>query len=86
MEKSLLNKERRFFVQVFIELRTKSGLMQADLARKLKVPQSFISKIETGQRKVDVFELREICIQMGTSLVEFSKLLEKRIKSSKGKN
>jgi transcriptional regulator with XRE-family HTH domain len=83
VEKSIYRKEYKYFVQVLVDFRTKAGVLQTDLARKLKVHQSYISKIETGQRKVDIFELREICSHLNTNLVEFVKALERRIKSGK---
>ena len=83
MEKSIYRKEYKFFIQVFVEFRTKAGLLQTELAKRLNVHQSYISKIETGQRRIDIIELREICTHLKTNLVEFTKELEKRIKSSK---
>jgi transcriptional regulator with XRE-family HTH domain len=79
VKKSIYKKEYKFFVQVFTEYRTKAGLLQVDLAKKLGVPQSYISKIETGQRKVDIIELREICTHLKITLAEFVTHLEKEI-------
>jgi transcriptional regulator with XRE-family HTH domain len=64
-----------------VEFRTKAGLLQTELAKKLNVPQSYISKIETGQRRVDIIELREILKHLKTNLIEFSRQLEKRIRA-----
>ncbi len=66
-----------------MDFRIKAGLLQTDLAKKLNVHQSFISKIETGQRKVDIIELRKICPHLKTNLVDFCKILERKIKSGK---
>lgn len=81
MKKSIHKKEYKYFVQVFTEYRIKAGLLQIDLAKKLGVHQSFVSKIETGQRKVDIIELREICHHLNITLNEFVTLLEKEIKT-----
>lgn len=80
MKKSLYQKENEAFVQVLTEFRNKAGLLQADLAKRLNVPQSFVSKIETGQRRVDIIELREICMHLDTNLTQFCKVLESKIR------
>lgn len=79
MKKSLYKKENEIFVQLLIEFRNKKGLLQTDLAKKLNVHQSFISKIETGQRRVDIVELKEICKQLNIKLSDFCKSFEKKI-------
>jgi transcriptional regulator with XRE-family HTH domain len=81
VKKSIHKKEYKYFVQVFTEYRIKAKLLQVDLAKKLGVPQSFVSKIETGQRKVDIIELREICSHLNVTITEFVTKLEKEIKT-----
>jgi DNA-binding transcriptional regulator YiaG len=46
----------RAFQQRLIEVRSAAGVTQADLAKKLGKPQSFVSKIEAGDRRLDVAE------------------------------
>lgn len=41
------------------EARLKAGLTQAEAAKKLKKPQSYVAKCESGERRVDVLELRK---------------------------
>jgi len=64
------------FLALLRRLRIDAGLRQADLARKLRQPQSFVSKYESGERRIDVLELREICRVLGVSLAEFVRRLE----------
>lgn len=48
-----------------------AGLSQAQAARRLGKPQSFVSKCESGERRVDVVELRRFERVYGVSLVFF---------------
>lgn len=47
--------------QVLIGLRSRNGLSQSSLASRLGKPQSFVSKYETGERRLDVLEFIAIC-------------------------
>lgn len=57
--------------------RVDAGLRQADLAKLLSQHQSFVSKYETGERRLDILEVRQICKALGLSLEEFARDLEK---------
>ena len=71
--------ERHTLLGLLKEMRLEAGLRQVDLAERLHVPQSMISKYEVGERRVDLLELRDICAALGVSLVEFVRELEKRL-------
>jgi transcriptional regulator with XRE-family HTH domain len=54
---------RRRYAQFLGKLkqaRAESGLTQVEVADRIKRPQSFVSKIESGERRVDLVELNEL--------------------------
>ena len=59
--------------------RESAGLTQTALAKKLNRPQSFVSKYESGERRIDLIELREICKALKISLTDFVKRFEKSL-------
>jgi len=79
VKKTLHKREHKILLEQLYRLRMGAGLRQADLAEKLGVPQSFISKIESGERRTDLIELREICIALGSNLIEFINEFEKAV-------
>lgn len=79
MEKSVHSENQKKFQQLLRELREAKELRQEDVAEALEVPQSFVSKIESGERRLDILELREVCEALGVSLAKFCKLLEEAI-------
>ncbi len=57
MAKSIYSNEYKNVVKNLKEARSALGLTQVEVSEKLKKPQSYISKIERGERRVDVAEL-----------------------------
>lgn len=49
------------------QARLDAGLNQEDVAERLRRPQSFISKYESGERRLDVIEYIEVCAAIGVS-------------------
>jgi transcriptional regulator with XRE-family HTH domain len=83
VKKSLNSKEHKILLEMLYQLRVSSGLRQSDLADLIKVPQSFISKIESGERRLDFIELREILKYFNTNLIEFVTEFENKINASR---
>ena len=55
----------RRMLDLIIQARKRAGLTQQDMAAKLNRPQSFVSKVELGERRLDVIEFLELCRVMG---------------------
>jgi len=60
MSKSIYSKEYKNIIERLKTARLNARLKQEDVAAKLKKPQSYISKIERGERRVDAAELKEL--------------------------
>ena len=55
------------------DLRQEKGLTQTQLAERLGLPQSYVSKYETGERRLDFVETLCVCDALETSLEHFVK-------------
>ena len=60
MTKSVFTKRYGRFLSILSDLRKGKGLSQAQLAKRLKRPQSFVSKYERGERRLDVIEFLDV--------------------------
>lgn len=68
MKKAIYSKEHKYLVEQLKKARQNSGLDQNKVAKLLKVTQSYVSKIESGQRRIDIVQLKE-----------FAKIYKKKI-------
>jgi len=57
MSKSIYSKEYRFVLSQLKNARIKTGLTQKEVAKIIGKPQSYMSKCESGERRLDVTEL-----------------------------
>lgn len=71
MKRNLNSRERKLLQALLKKTRQDAGLLQSALAERLGRPQSFVSKYESGERRLDLIELREVCQAMGISLENF---------------
>jgi len=60
MGKSIYSKEYKKTIEKLKKARIEIGLKQEEVAEKLKKPQSYISKIERGERRIDIAELQDL--------------------------
>ena len=61
----------RQFLKKLRAARLDAGLTQQEVARALRKPQSFVSKCESGERRVDVVELERFAKVYGKALEDF---------------
>lgn len=57
MAKSIYTVEYQKVLKKLKEARNESGFTQVEISKKLKKPQSYLSKIERGERRIDIAEL-----------------------------
>jgi len=69
--KSIHKSEYSILLRRLRALRTAAGLTQVDLSTALQRPQSYVSDVERGSRRMDLLQLRELCHACGQSLTEF---------------
>ena len=71
MRGALHTQRYRRFLERLKKARLDAGLTQAEAAAKLKKPQSFVSKSEAGERRVDVIELQDFAKLYGKPIAFF---------------
>jgi len=63
--KTLGTERHKALIALLIEKREAAGLTQSELAAKLREYQSFVARLESGQRRVDVVEFLELSEILG---------------------
>lgn len=65
MTKSVFSDRYALFLTVIVQARKEAGLTQSELASRLGKPQSYISKAERGERRIDVVEFLDLAQALG---------------------
>jgi transcriptional regulator with XRE-family HTH domain len=81
MTKAIYRPEYEVFLQQLKRMRTESGLTQAQCSAALGRPQSFMSDVERGVRRLDIVQLRDLCLVLGTDLSSFSRAYEQALEA-----
>ncbi len=76
MEKTIYTQEYEVVLRLLREARTQAGLTQTVLAERIGETQTFVSKVERGDRRLDIIEIRVFCQALGLTLPEFVRRLE----------
>lgn len=69
-------KQQKALLSLLRQLRSEAGLRQVDMANALGKPQAFVSYYESGARRLDLLELRQICGVLGISLIDLVRKFE----------
>lgn len=77
MTKSIWTPGHDWLCRLLRQIREDAGLTQEVVAERLQKPQSFVSKYEAGDRRLDIVELRGVCRVLGVSLSEVVERFEK---------
>lgn len=80
MEKSVSSDDYSLFLEHLKEARKKAGLTQGQLADLLGETQSFVSKCERGERRLDIVEVRAFCNALGVPFSSFVAQLDTVLK------
>ena len=83
--RSLHSRNYEIFRAELKRLRKNARITQVELAKRLNQPQTYISKCERGERRVDMIEVRDICRALRVDYVEFARTLETSLAASKAK-
>ena len=75
MTKSVFTSRYHRLRELLIQSRKDADLSQSQLARSLKKPQSYVSKYERGERRLDVIEFLDIAASIGADPVELVRSL-----------
>ena len=79
MAKSTFTDDYRTFTRLLRDTRERAGVTQVELAKKLKQTQSYVSKVERGERRLDLVQLRWWCMAMGTTATALVREFEKSV-------
>jgi transcriptional regulator with XRE-family HTH domain len=80
--KSIFTSEYNFVLERFVSARKAADLTQNQLAQKLGKPQSFVSKVERHERRLDVVEFVTMCTALDLAPQDILAELEARLRAA----
>ncbi len=83
MPKFIGSAKQNILQNLLKRFRTEANLKQSELAEILNQSQSFVSKYESGERRLDLLELWQICQALNISLTEFVTEFERQLNETK---
>jgi transcriptional regulator with XRE-family HTH domain len=84
MHKSIYSRPNEVLIALLRDLRMEQRLRQSDLASRLGRSQAIVSRVESGERRLDIVELVAWLRALDTDLVTFAKQLDRRLLGDTG--
>jgi transcriptional regulator with XRE-family HTH domain len=82
MEKTIYTREYAAMLKLLRDTRKRTGVTQVELSSRLEISQSFLSKLERGDRRIDLVQLRSILVALGVPLADFIRSFERDLARS----
>ncbi|MDT9678209.1 helix-turn-helix transcriptional regulator [Pseudomonas sp. JV414] len=82
MPKTIYRPEHAVLLSLLKKYRKTTGLTQVQCSQALGRPQSFMSDVESGTRRLDIVQLRDLCKVLGIGLPELILEFEKALNNS----
>ena len=85
MDKTLYSEEYGVVLRVLQQAREEAALTQEQLALRLGESQSFVSKVERGERRLDIIELRQVSLALRLPFLKLAERIEVSLSATKKK-
>lgn len=79
MRKKAAGDEYRILAETLRETRLKAKVTQVELAERLGLTQSFVSKCDRGTVRLDIVQVRRICLALGVGFPTFVRQFERKL-------
>lgn len=83
MPKTIYKPEHAVLLTLLKKHRKAAGLTQVQCSKALGRPQSFMSDVESGTRRLDIVQLRDLCKVLGIGLQDLIAEFEKSVSAEK---
>ena len=84
VKKSLHSREQIVLQNLLRQIRNRIGLRQDEVAARLETYQTFVSKYESGERILDLPELRQVCQALNVPMIDFVRQYEEALEQLGG--
>lgn len=85
MDKSIHTHEYAALIRLLRKAREEAGYTQVELAKAIGQSQSFVTKAEQGDRRLDLVQLRSLLAIFGVTMVDFVRRWEREITNGKSR-